>query len=412
MEAILSLSPERYQRMENFIENEIRHIIGKDINHLAGLSFDCACGRKHSVEIEKIIISDDVLKPLIEALESFRGGKLFVLSDTNTYKVLGEDVLRSLEGNGFSCKSFTFETGSYHLIPDERALGRLLVELEQDTALILAVGSGVLNDLARMTAYKTGKPFAVACTAPSMDGYASVVSPLIINGTKTTYAGKYPYGIFADTNVMSRAPADMIRAGFGDVLGKLTALADWKLSNIITGEYYCPIVAGLVRNTTENCIKNAAGLAERKPEAIRKQMETLILTGISMGFVGASRPASGTEHQLAHYWEVKAIKEGREHPLHGNAVGVGTVITAMLYELSSPILPEGLEYPRADFVAGLLKKLGAASSPCEIGVDRDMFVDGMLNAMYLREKYTLLKFCHERGKLEEFTDILARRFYD
>jgi len=390
----------------------MKDLISKGIQSLTGLSFDCSCGKKHSVDIEKLVISENISKPLVDALEPFRAGRLFILSDSNTYKILGEDVCESLANHGFSYKSFTFDTGSFHLIPDERAVGRLLVELEQDTVLILAVGSGVLNDLARIIAYKTGKPFAVACTAPSMDGYASVVSPLIINGTKTTYAGKYPYGIFADINVMSQAPMDMIRAGFGDVLGKLTALADWKLSNIITGEYYCPETAGLVRNAVDKCIENVSGLVSREPEAIRKQIEALILTGISMGFVGASRPASGTEHQLAHYWEVKAIKEGREHPLHGNAVGVGTVITAMLYELSSHMLPGGFEYPKADVVAGLLKKLGADSSPNEIGIDRSMFIDGMLNAMYLREKYTLLKFCHEKGKLEEFTDILTGRFYD
>jgi glycerol-1-phosphate dehydrogenase [NAD(P)+] len=387
-------------------------LIDKGIQHLAGLSFDCSCGKNHSVNIEKLIISDDISEVLVKALEPFRAGKLFILSDSNTYKIMGANVCESLTNHGFLYKSFTFDTGGFNLIPDERAVGRLLVELEQDTVLILAVGSGVLNDLARIIAYKTGKPFAVACTAPSMDGYASVVSPLIINSKKTTYAGKYPYGIFADINIMSRAPMDMIRAGFGDVLGKLTALSDWRLSNIITGEYYCPTTAILVQNAVDKCIESVAGLVLREPEAIRKQIEALILTGISMGFVGASRPASGTEHQLAHYWEVKAIKEGREHPLHGNAVGVGTVITAMLYELSSHMLPKGFEHPKAKLVAELLKQLGAATSPKEIGIDRYMFVDGMLNAMYLRDKYTLLKFCHERGKLTEFTDILTGRFYD
>lgn len=387
-------------------------LIGNSIGQLTGLSFDCSCGKNHNVGIEKIILSDSIIEALVKALEPFRSQKLFILSDNNTYEIMGANICESLKNEGFSYKSFTFNTGALNLIPDEGAVGRLLIELEQETGLILAVGSGVLNDLARIIAYKTNRPFAVACTAPSMDGYASVVSPLIINGKKNTYAGKYPYAIFADTNVMSRAPMDMIRAGFGDVLGKLTALADWKLSNIITGEYYCHTTALLVQDAVDKCIESVDGLALRELEAIGKQIEALILTGISMGFVGTSRPASGTEHQLAHYWEVKAIKEGREHPLHGNAVGVGTVITAMLYELSSDMLPKGLEYPKANHVVELLRRLGGASSPKEIGIDKSMFVDGMLNAMYLREKYTLLRFCHERGKLIEFTDILTGRFYD
>lgn len=390
----------------------MRDVLHTSIEEMPGIAFDCTCGRKHTVDIEKIIVRNNILDTLADTLSPYISGKLFVLSDTNTYGVFGKTVIERLEAKGFRLKSFIFEPGTHDLLPDERTLGRLLTELEPDTSFVLAVGSGVLNDISRIVCYRTNKPFAVVCTAPSMDGYASVVSPLIINHKKITVPGKYPSAIFADTSIMRDAPMIMIQAGFGDVLGKLTALADWKLANIMRDEYYCPTTAMLVQRGVDKCIESAEGLAVRDEKAIGYLIEALILTGISMGLVGVSRPASGTEHQIAHYWEVKAIEAGQTHALHGNAVGVGTVITAMLYELAADILPSSINYPNVEQVTKLLRKIGSSTTPGELGVSRELFVDSMMNAMYLRDKYTMLRFCAEKDRLGEFTDVLTRRFYD
>lgn len=390
----------------------MRDVLHTSVEEMPGLVFECTCGRKHSVDIEKIVIRNNVLNDLIETLAPYISGKLFVLSDTNTYDVFGKTVIDRLETEGFRLKSFVFEPGSHDLLPDERTLGRLLTEMEQDTSFVLAVGSGVLNDISRLVSFRMNKPFAVVCTAPSMDGYASVVSPLIINHKKITVPGKYPSAIFADTAIMQDAPMIMIQAGFGDVLGKLTALTDWRLANIVRNEYYCETTAMVVQRGVERCIESAEGLAARDEKAIRYLIEALILTGISMGLVGISRPASGTEHQIAHYWEVKAIEAGQTHALHGNAVGVSTVVTAMLYELAADMMPVGINYPTVEQVTNLLKRIGASSTPGELGVSRELFIDSMMNAMYLRDRYTMLRYCAEKDKLVEFTDILTRRFYD
>lgn len=390
----------------------VKDILNTGMEEMPGICFDCSCGRKHSVDIEKLVVRNGILDELVKGLLPFKNGKLLVISDSNTYEVLGGKVVSHLEKEGFQLKSFVFAKGDHDLVPDERPIGRLLMELEQETSLLLAVGSGVLNDLARIIAFKTNKPFAIVGTAPSMDGYASVVSPLIVNGKKYTFPGKYPYAIFADISIMKDAPMVMIRAGYGDVLGKLTARADWQLARIMAGEYYCETTAKLVQNGVGKCIESTDGLAVRDEKAIRYLIEALILTGISMGLVGVSRPASGTEHQLAHYWEVKAIEAGLEHPLHGNAVGTGTVVAAMLFELAAELLPEGIDYPSVSLVTDLLRKIGAATSPKELGVSRELFTESILNAMYQRDKYLLLRFCHEKGKLAEFAEILTRRFYD
>ncbi|MGI6668450.1 MAG: sn-glycerol-1-phosphate dehydrogenase [Acetivibrionales bacterium] len=390
----------------------MKSVLDMKLEELPGLSFMCSCGRNHSVNIKKLVVRSDITEGLVTALMPFKESKLFVLADANTYAAFGKTVTEKLLEAGFLVESLVYEPGDTMLLPDERAIGRLLVEAGQDTSMVLAVGSGVITDIARIVSHRTGKLFAVAATAPSMDGYASVVSSLLINGKKHTYHGQYPYAIFADTSIMRNAPMDMIRAGYGDVLGKLTALADWRLSRIVNGEYYCETTAELVKNAVDKCIESSGGLASRDEKSIHYLIEALILTGISIGFAGVSRPASGTEHQLAHYWEMKAIEAGHERALHGNAVGAGTVVAAALYELAAPMLPEGIKYPSAELVIKLLEKAGACTNPAGLGVGRDMFADGMRNAMHINDRYTILRFCHDKGKLKQFTEVLARRFYD
>jgi glycerol-1-phosphate dehydrogenase [NAD(P)+] len=390
----------------------MRDILDVSIEDMPGVSFECGCGRKHSVEIEKLVVRNGVLKEIVEYLRQFTNKKLFVLSDSNTYDVMGKSVVECLRNEGFSLKSFVFETGSNQLLPDECSVGRVLIELEPDTSFILVVGSGVLNDIARVVSFRTGKAFAVVCTAPSMDGYASVGSPLIVNGKKFTYYCHYPSAIFADISVLRNSPLIMIQAGYGDVVGKLTALADWNLTRIVNDEFYCDRIAELVQKGVSKCIESANGLGNREENAICFLTEALIITGLSIGLAGVSRPASGTEHQLAHYWEVRAIEQGIEHAFHGSAVGVGTVVSAMLYELASEILPESIDYPTVDYVIQLLVKAGACTNPGELGISRDLFAESMMNAMNIRDKYTILRYCDQKGRLAEFADVVTRRLYD
>ncbi len=390
-------------------------ILSKSIEEMPGLSYDCDCGRNHSVDIKKIVIRSNILPVLAGELESYRKGKLLVVADENTHKVLGKAVVEQLEQDGFNLKEFVFE-GSHTLVPDERSIGRLLMELEEDTTFVLAVGSGTLNDLARIVSSKVKLPFAIIGTAPSMDGFASASSSLIINGIKQTCQGVYPTFIFADTSIMKDAPMDMIRAGYGDIIGKLAAKADWDLATVFDDEYYCDATSRLVQNGVAKCIESAEGLEKRDEAAIKMLVEALILTGVSMGLVKFSRPASGAEHLMSHHWEMDAVAAGREHQLHGNAVGTGTVISAMLYEMTAEqlpgVLPEGLKYPSSVYIISLLNKVGGCTNPKDLGIDRELFRNSVLRAKRLRSKYTILNLLDDKGRLQEFADILTRRFYD
>lgn len=380
------------------------------ISEMTGLSFDCACGHRHTVDIRRIEIGRNIVGKMVDFAGPYKGGKIFMLADVHTDAVLGAELRLKLEGAGITVKAYVYP--DERLVPDEKAVGRALVELEPDTSLIVAVGSGTINDIARMVACKTHTPYLIAATAPSVDGYASTVSPLIIEGFKTTYPAVYPAAIFADTEVLRRAPMVMIRAGFGDILGKYTALADWALSREKNGEYYCETAVELVRDALKKCVENRDKIQSRDEQVIRYIMEALVLSGLAMGMVGNSRPASGAEHHLAHYWEMDALKKGEEHPLHGNAVGAATVVSAAIYEMLAPGLPAGYNPPKPAEITAILRAAGAADSPKALGISRELFHRSVLHAKEIRPRYTILRYASQLGRLEEIADTLTRRFYD
>lgn len=387
-------------------------ILGLNITEMTGMSFDCSCGRKHFVDINNIVIGEDIAYKIIDIASDYKSGRIFFIADNNTYDVYGKRVEQLLKDNNFNLKSYIFNTSPHALVPDERALGRLLLEVEKDTSLMITVGSGSLNDLTRVLSSRLEIPYVIVGTAPSMDGYASTNSPMIVEGFKTTYEAVYPLAIIADINVMKEAPMIMLHAGFGDILAKYTALTDWDLSRRLNNEYYCETSVRLMKNAVKKCVDNVDGIVKRDSKAIRYMIEALILSGIAMGLVGNSRPASGGEHHFAHFWEMRALKEGRPHPLHGNSVGVGAVITSSIYQMMKDELPKGLEAPEPEKITHLLRRVGASDNPRTLGISREVFRESVLHAMEVRPRYTILRYASEKGRLEKYADILTRRFYE
>ncbi len=382
-----------------------------EANQFARLSFDCGCGRRHGVAIRSILIGEGLVGEIGELAASY-GRLIFLVADENTWAAFGQCLCEALTERGLEVRAHVFSPQGM-LIPDERAAGRLLMELPKDTSLILAVGSGTINDLCRLLSARTGVPCVTAGTAPSMDGYASVISALIVDGAKVSYETASADGIAADVAVMKEAPLDMLRAGYGDILGKTVSLADWSLGREVNGEYHCEETERLVDAAMNRCVELTDKLSDRDSEAVRRVAEALILSGVAISLAGNSRPCSGCEHHLSHYWEMDAIAKGHEHPLHGNAVGAATVAMAMIYELLSDKLPASCRRPLPSAkVAELLSRTGAADSPRKLGIPRELFHESVLHAMEVRPRYTILRFASDLGLLPELADTLTRRFYD
>lgn len=385
-------------------------ILDRPISQWAGMEYSCACGKSHKVDIQAIRVGSGVMQELPGILRDLGASHIFLVADNYTYEAAGRQVEQLLDQAGLSYHKRVFQTET-PLVPNEYALGSVLAAMTSQDDMLLAVGSGTLNDVTKYVSARTGVPYVIAATAPSMDGYASTVAPTILDGFKTTLPAVYPAAIVADVDILKDAPMPMLTAGFGDIIGKFTSLADWRLSHQLNGEYYCPEVAGVIEAAVETCAANAKALAQREPQAIQAVTEALILSGLAMGMVGVSRPASGAEHQMAHYWEMDALRRGEEHPLHGNAVGVGTVLAASLYEMAAEYLPQGFAAPDKGQILACLQAAGSCADPKELGIRRELCLESLLHAMELRDRFTVQKLLEQKGKLSLCAQELVARYY-
>ncbi len=254
----------------------------------------------------------------------------FLLCDENTYKVCGEYISKELEKSRISYDLLILPPDAHS---DEKNICKVLLNTKENS-LIVSIGSGSITDTARFIAYKQRLRFVSVPTAPSMDGYASPVSALTINGLKTTVSAKPPEKIFANLNIIKNSPNILKKAGFGDLMGKFTALADWRLSNILIGENISLSVVEEMYKACEDTLKNI-----EKDNFEKLLLEGLIKSGELMTIVGNSRPASGSEHHVAHYLEFLGY-----NLFHGIKVGLSTLYIIRLYKTFLKIDLDNLKY--------------------------------------------------------------------
>lgn len=388
-------------------------ILNATLEEMGTISFDCSCGKHHQMSIEKLIMGKGVLPRICEIAEPFRNGKILMVSDNHTYDAAGEKILELLEGDEFQVKNLILDSGDGILIPDESVVGKVLLNVERETNLLIGVGSGSINDTVKYISSRTKIPYVIVCTAPSMDGYVADGAPLILEGRKISFEATLPYGVLGDTDIMKHAPQRMIQAGFGDVLGKLTALADWKLAKELNGDYYCETCVTLVERALLKVISRVDGLAKREDEAILFLIEALNLTGVAMGLLGISRPASGAEHMLSHYWEMDFIAKGKFPELHGIKVGIATPIIAEIFDIMKDDIPKEImeDAPQKEYCEDLLRRVEAPVSPREIGIDRELFYQSILKGNTVRNRYSILQLAVDKGKINEIAQQVTNRIY-
>lgn len=165
-----------------------------------------------------------------------------------------------------------------------------------------------------------------------MDGYASSGAAMIIGNMKVTYNAHVPEAIIGDVDVLKEAPMEMIQSGYGDIIGKLSCLNDWKLSVVVNDEFFCQYVYDLTMDAVDSIKNEGENLLKRDPETVKKLMEALITVGIAMAYVGNSRPASGSEHHMSHFFEVTGIMENSPYLMHGTDVVFSSVCTSEMRE--------------------------------------------------------------------------------
>lgn len=420
------------------------------------------CGKVHKADVKDVLIEKGAIEKIPYYIEKYGKKKVFLLYDANTYNAAGKRVEKVLKNAGIP---FTpFELKMLRAEPDEHAVGSVAFHMDTTCDMFISVGSGVINDIGKVVSNIAHMPYMIVGTAPSMDGYASGTSSVIRDGLKYSLSSKCPEIVIGDLDVLKDAPIRMIQAGVGDLFAKFVSIGEWRISNIINGEYYCQDIADLVNLALKTCLDNIDGIVKRDEKAISSVMEGMVLSGIAANYAGISRPVSGMEHYISHICDMRGVEFNMHTDFHGIQCGVGTVIVLKIYEQLRDIRPdrekalafvnkfsyedwkkflrknlgnsaeamilneekEGKydlakhkarleviinkwdeiekvihEFPTADEVIALLKKIGAPTTFEEIGFTKEEERNAILMSKDIRDKYVGSRLLWDLGLLDE-----------
>ena len=429
----------------------------------------CPCGKAHRFTT-KVVVEKGAIQKLPAILQEKGLQRAFLIADANTYRAAGETVSAVLEGAGTQIKKYIFTKDT--LEPDEANVGLAIMHFDPTADVVIGVGSGVINDISKIVANVSGKPYIIVGTAPSMDGYASATSSMTVEGLKVSLNSKCADVIIGDLDILCAAPLPMMLSGLGDMLAKYISICEWRISNLINGEYYCEEIAALVRTSLKKCVDNAQGLLSGEETGVMAVFEGLTLCGAAMQMAGVSRPASGVEHYISHVWDMRGAAFGTPVDTHGIQCAVGTLLAAKLYEKLKTVTPDrekAIAYAqRFDFAAwseelraflgkgaesmialeekeqkynvvkhatridtiienwdaileivnqeipalaeleALFDRVGLPKTAAEIGIDETILPMTFLAAKDIRDKYVLPRLCWDLGLLEEFANALTK----
>lgn len=365
--------------------------------------------------LELMVLDHGVIDQVPGYLKEHGLAQPVLVADVNTYEAAGRKLMNSLRDAGIEARLTLIEPDSQgDVVADERSMMQLFIEaVPEKTDCLIAVGSGTIHDITRFVGHRSQMPFISVPTAPSVDGFTSAGAPIIVKGVKKTYQASAPKAIFADLEVLMKAPQPLVAAGFGDMLGKYTSLFDWRHSSAIGGEPYDEQVAAITEAALLACVEHAQDIGQRSETGIRVLMTALIESGIAMLLFGQSHPASGAEHHLSHYWEMEFLNQGRRALLHGAKVGVASAEISRLYHdaVDNGVFPytepkgfaqnrnriqEWLtKVPAPDQLHSLLRLAGGPAISEELGVDQALVQRSLQEAHTLRDRHTLLRVLNE-----------------
>ena len=431
---------------------------------ISGIECDCPC--QHNTPSQDIYVGNGIVENIARYVHKRGLGTHCVLvADNITWEVAGKRVHDLLTAGGIEVTDCVIHRDG-PMDPDERAVGEVMLSLRPDTEFLVSVGSGSITDTTRVNAKIAGLPMVCVGTAASMDGYTSVVCPLLLRGVKIHRPGDCPEIILCDIDILKTAPMEMVCSGVGDVLGKYIAKADWIIGNIINDEDYCPVCGQIVTDAVIKLVDNVDEIRSRSDKGMKILIEALLLSGMTIMIIGHTRAVASVEHNVAHYWEMMQLIHGNEPPKHGASVGVSTLLVWPLFtrfakedlskldlekikanrisredrvrwmyyayekEAAESIMAENEgdfltweeqerrirraqerfdeikacieDMPPFEKIYDAMVRLGAQLTPAECGVDDKLLNLSMHCAKDYRTRYTLFKTLDECGLLEDY----------
>jgi glycerol-1-phosphate dehydrogenase [NAD(P)+] len=262
---------------------------------------------------------------------------------------------------------------------------------------VIGIGGGRTLDVAKYAAGLAGLPMVSVATNLSHDGIASPVASLEHDGRKGSYGVHGPIAVVVDLDYVRRSPPEQLRAGIGDALSNLSALADWELAGRERGEQVDGLAAAFARAGAESLLTRADDLLS--DTFLRALAEALVLSGLAMAAAGSSRPCSGACHEISH--AIDALFPGRAQ--HGAQVAVGALFASFLRD--DPHLQE---------LDAALRRYEVARLPADLGLTDEEFAAAVAHAPSTRpDRFTVLEHLDLEGaeveaRVREFTRAFDR----
>ena len=393
----------------------------------------CVCGRDHELVTKKVVVEYGAMDNFDRYMADVGlTGKRAVIYDSNTYN---NPWIKHIKAD----QEIVLDAEGLH---SEKGMIEDMMKKLDSPEVIVAVGSGTIMDFGRYPAYKLGIPFAAVPTLSSADGYTANICSIIIDGQKKSIPMLAPTLVVTDLDVIANAPMFLTVSGVTDILAKYISIADWKIARLVSGEYYCPMVADLAQQALETMRRAADGLAAGEKPDFEAMTMAQMMSGLTMQLLNHSRAASGAEHLMAHLVEMKPPRFEGAHGMHGQCVGVGTYLCAKEYHriaslptpkakpfqpltracvdekfgsLADGIMKENendilgtfepqnivdhwaevkdiiAAIPPAEELAALYDKIGAIYKPEDIGIDPALADDMLSVSAAIRNRLTLIR---------------------
>lgn len=413
----------------------------------------CTCGGGHPAPQTTLYSGADACRVMAaDCLENYGKQPVLLLCDPETYAVAGAELQAQLESAGINLTAIMLESEP---VADDLTVEKISAAA-MGKALIISVGSGTINDLGKFPASEEKIAFWCMPTAPSMNGYTSGIAAIKVKGVKRTLTATPPQRLYVLPQVIEAAPLKLRQAGFCDVLAKVVSDIDWQCESLLFSGSYCGLPAAMMAKVETSYSEHPDEIGSGAPAAIEGLFHGLLISGVAMSLAGSSAPASGGEHLMSHFWDMREPVTGREPELHGLQVGLGIILSAACYRqlaqleadalkpVAEPLFAETaariptiwgkyaaevtkqfenkrsalqqfdsllpqrwkelrnlfIQVRPAEYFVDLFKRVGAPFSLDAFRLSREEFLLAALNARAIRERITVLDFAAHAGVLE------------
>ncbi len=417
----------------------------------------CTCGQGHPEPLTTLYSAADAYEVLAQECRAAVGAaEVLLIDDAETHGAAGAEVLHQLRQQGVNVEVRTQASG----IHADEDLAEALRAAAFGKALVIAVGAGTLNDLGKYAANRNQLLYWTVPTAPSMNGYTSGIVAIKVRGVKRTVPAQPPARIYVVPQVVCDAPLKLRQAGFCDVLAKSVSDIDWRSESLLFQGGYCGLPSALVAEVEGSYAERPEQIGAGDEAAVTGLFHGLLVSGVAMSLAGSSAPASGGEHLVSHFWDMREVLTGREAELHGLQVGAGILLSAGCYRHlanleAAALAPVAQEVFAADlaripaiwgpyaaeveqqfqnkrdallqfdrllpdhwpqlqglfrqvrspeFFADLFSRVGAPFSLESLRLSREEFLLAALNGRTIRERITVLDFAAHARVLEAAAD--------